>query len=152
MWDRWLYKTMTKASLTAQHFLQCEDCKENPATFVWKVCKGNLCELCRINHVKKNVTQNREILPLTSTNEEMLDLLMCEIHKKNLGCYCKRCRELVSSQCTLHSYNQHFLISKFTMYNEIYDNYKWHKKKANVLFHQSTMCTLLKKKKKVSVS
>lgn len=35
---------MAKASTSAQHYLECDNCEENPATFLCKACEGRLCE------------------------------------------------------------------------------------------------------------
>lgn len=52
---------MAKASTSAQHYVECEKCKKNPATFLCKTCDGRLCEPCKINHETKRIT--RESLP-----------------------------------------------------------------------------------------
>lgn len=44
---------MAKASTTAQHFLECEECEENPAKYFCKTCAGHLCESCKNIHERK---------------------------------------------------------------------------------------------------
>lgn len=117
------------------------------------MCIGNLCEPCKIKHGKKKISQNHEIVPLTSRNEEMLNLLTCETHKKKLKCYCKRCRELVCSECVLHSHSQHFLISMSTVYKEYKDQSGWQKEEIKCIILPTYNELLVKEKeKKVSVS
>lgn len=95
---------MAKASLSAQHFLECDNCEENPAQFLCKTCTGHLCEPCKSKHESKKITKNHEIVALTSRNEEMLDLLVCPNHaKKKLECYCDRCEEPVCTDCIIES-------------------------------------------------
>lgn len=57
---------MAKASTTAQHFLECEECEENPAKYFCKTCAGHLCELCKNIHERKKITKNHEILPVVN--------------------------------------------------------------------------------------
>lgn len=46
---------MANVVLSAQHYLECENCEENPAKFVCKTCPGHLCENCKSEHVKKKI-------------------------------------------------------------------------------------------------
>lgn len=46
---------MANVVLSAQHYLECENCEENPAIFMCKTCPGHLCENCKTEHeMKKN--------------------------------------------------------------------------------------------------
>lgn len=113
---------MARSSTSAQHYVGCDNCEENPATFLCKACEGRLCEPCKINHEKKKITRNHEILPLTSKNEEMLDILLCPYHaKKKLVCYCTRCSEAVCTDCIDNSHNGHSVKSLFNVYKELED-------------------------------
>lgn len=113
---------MAKASTTAQHFLECEECEENPAKYFCKTCAGHLCESCKNIHERKKITKNHEILPLHSKNENMLDLISCPKHaKKYLECYCTPCSEPVCTDCIMQSHNGHPMKSLATVYKEIKD-------------------------------
>lgn len=113
---------MAKTSTSAQHYLECDNCEENPAKFLCKMCAGHLCEQCKSKHERKKITRNHEILPLTSTNQELLDLLMCPNHeKKKLECYCDRCSEPVCTECIIQSHNGHSVKSLTTVYKEFTD-------------------------------
>lgn len=113
---------MARASTSAQHYVGCDNCEENPATFLCKACEGRLCEPCKINHEKKKITRNHEILPLTSKNEEMLDIILCPYHaKKKLVCYCTRCSEAVCTDCIDNSHNGHSVKSLSNVYKELED-------------------------------
>lgn len=110
---------MAKTSTSAQHYVGCGKCEENPATFLCKECVGRLCEPCKINHEKDKFTRNHEILPLSSKNEDMLDILLCPHHaKKKLVCYCTRCSEAVCTDCIDNSHNGHSVKSLSNVYKE----------------------------------
>eukprot|EP00105_Crassostrea_gigas_P029024 XP_011450838.1 PREDICTED: transcription intermediary factor 1-beta-like [Crassostrea gigas] len=113
---------MAKASTTAQHFLECEECEENPAKYFCKTCAGHLCESCKNIHERKKITKYHEILPLHSKNEDMLDLIPCPKHgKKYLECYCTSCSEPVCTDCIMQSHNGHPMKALATVYKEIKD-------------------------------
>lgn len=125
---------MAKASLSAQHYLECDNCEENPAKFLCKTCTGHLCEACKSKHERKKITRNHEILPLTSKNEEMLDTLLCPKHtKKKLDCYCDRCREPVCTECIVQSHNGHSVKTLFTVYKDFIDDSKQKKEKIDTV-------------------
>lgn len=112
---------MAKATTSAQHFLECENCEENPATFHCKTCSGHLCEPCKMKHNMTKLTRNHMILPLTSNNEEMLDLLVCSNHAKKdtrVELHKDQCNETVSSQCYIKSHNGHS-VDSLTVYKKI---------------------------------
>lgn len=122
---------MAKASTSAQHYLECDNCEENPAKFLCKVCAGHLCEPCKIKHKQKKITRNHVILPLTSQNEDMLDLLFCPDHtKKKFECFCDSCKEPVCTECIIRSHNGHSVKSMNTAYKEFKDYLK--QKKATI--------------------
>lgn len=117
-----LCNRMAKASTSAQHYLECEECEENPAKYVCKTCAGHLCEPCKNSHEKKKITKNHEILSLNSKNEDMLDLLLCPKHaKKKLECYCTPCSEPVCTDCIMQFHNGHPVKSLATVYKEFKD-------------------------------
>lgn len=110
---------MAKAWISAQHYLECDNCEENPAQFICKTCAGHLCTPCKSEHEKKKITRNHEILSLTSNNEEMVDLLYCPKHaKKKLEWYCHRCREPVCTSCRKQYHKGHTVESLTTVYKK----------------------------------
>lgn len=146
-----LKKKMAKASTSAQHYLDGDNCEENPATFLCKACEGRLCEPCKINHEKKKITRNHEILPLTSKNEEMLDILLCPNHaKKKLECYCTRCSEAVCTDCIIKSHNGHSVKSLSEVYKELEDCSKRRKEKIEKSLLPKYRDLLAKEKEKRS--
>lgn len=125
---------MAKKSLSAQHFLECDNCEENPSKFLCKTCPGHLCEHCKNDHEKKKMTRNHEIVSLSSNNEEMLDMLYCSNHaKKKLECYCNRCGEPVCTECIIQSHNGHSVESLSTVYKCITDYAKEQKDIINTV-------------------
>lgn len=132
-------------SLSAQHFLECDNCEENPSKFLCKSCPGYLCENCKIEHEKKKMTRSHEIVALTSHNEEMVDLLFCSNHaKKKLECYCDHCKEPVCTDCIIQSHNGHPLKSLSKVYKELTDHYKQEREEIeNVLLprHRELLCS-----------
>lgn len=112
---------MAKASSSAQHYVECDNCEENAAKFLCKTCVGNLCEPCQSEHLKKKITKNHEIVSLTS-HDDMVDVFYCTEHtKKKLECYCNRCRKPVCTDCIIHSHNGHSVKHLSTVYKEIKD-------------------------------
>lgn len=131
-------------SLSAQHFLECDNCEENPSKFLCKSCPGYLCENCKIEHEKKKMTRSHEIVALTSHNEDMVDLLFCSNHAKKLECYCDHCKEPVCTDCIIQSHNGHPLKSLSTVYKELTDHYKQEREEIeNVLLprHRELLCS-----------
>lgn len=142
---------MAKASLSAQHYLECDNCEENPAKFLCKTCTGHLCEPCKSKHESKKITQNHEIVSLASRNEEMLDLLLCPNHtKKKLECYCDLCKEPVCTDCMIQSHNGHSVKSMSTAYEEFKEYSKQKKDKIENDLLPSHMALLSKEKEKRS--
>lgn len=114
---------MYKASTSAQHYLECENCEENPAMFLCKTCPGHLCENCRSEHEQKKITRNHEIISISSNNEDIVELLFCTDHsKKKLECYCDRCGKPVCTECIVQSHNGHAVKSLSIVFNEIKAN------------------------------
>lgn len=114
---------MYKASTSAQHYLECENCEENPAMFLCKTCPGHLCENCRSEHEQKKITRNHEIISISSNNEDIVELLFCTDHtKKKLECYCDRCGKPVCTECIVQSHNGHAVQSLSIVFNEIKAN------------------------------
>lgn len=142
---------MAKASLSAQHFLECDNCEENPAQFLCKTCTGHLCEPCKSIHESKKITKNHEIVSLASRKADMLDLLLCPNHaKKNLECYCDRCEEPVCTDCIIESHNGHSVKSMSTAYREFKEYSKQNKEKIKNDLLPSYMAMLAKEKEKRS--
>lgn len=114
---------MYKASTSAQHYLECENCEENPAMFLCKTCPGHLCENCRSEHEQKKIIRNHEIISISSNNEDIVELLFCTDHtKKKLECYCDRCGKPVCTECIVQSHNGHAVQSLSIVFNEIKAN------------------------------
>lgn len=49
---------MAEASMSAQHYVGCDNCEENPAKFLCKACEGRLCE-----HVK-SIMKRKKLLEI----------------------------------------------------------------------------------------
>lgn len=114
---------MYKASTSAQHYLECENCEENPAMFLCKTCPGHLCENCRSEHEHKKITRNHNIISISSNNEDVVELLFCTDHtKKKLECYCNPCEKPVCTECIVQSHNGHAVKSLSVVYNKIKTN------------------------------
>lgn len=116
---------MAKGPASSQHYLECDNCEENPAKFICKTCAGYLCKPCKNKHKNKKINRNHEILSLNSNSEEMLDLFLCPKHvKKKLECYCTPCSEPVCTACIIQSHIGHSMESmskvhqKFTDYSK----------------------------------
>lgn len=117
--ERRLKKEMANITLSAQHYLECENCEEHPAKFVCKTCPGHLCEHCKSEHERKKMSRNHEIVSLISNNDEMIDLLYCTEHtKKKLECYCNVCKEPLCTDCIIQSHNMHSVKSSTTVCKE----------------------------------
>lgn len=114
---------MYKASTSAQHYLECENCEENPAMFLCKTCPGHLCENCRSEHEQKKITRNHDIISISSNNEDVVELLFCTDHtKKKLECYCNPCEKPVCTECIVQAHNGHAVKSLSVVYNKIKTN------------------------------
>lgn len=84
---------MRKTRTSAQHFLECDNCEENPAKFHCKTCTGHLCQSCKSIHEGRKITRNHEIVSMISFTENMADRQHCTKHsKRKPDCQCNRCR------------------------------------------------------------
>lgn len=141
---------MAKTSSSAQHYLECDNCEENPAQYFCKMCAGHLCETCKSDHGKRKITRNHEIVSMTSNNENLVDLMYCSTHtNKKLECYCNLCKEPVCTDCIIRSHNGHSVKSLSTFYNELTDHYKNRKKEIeNVLLpkHREVLAKEIEKR------
>ncbi|XP_062582649.1 E3 ubiquitin-protein ligase TRIM45-like [Saccostrea cucullata] len=111
---------MATAISSAQHYVECEHCEENPAQFLCKTCPGHLCESCKAEHEKRKITSNHEIIHLHKNKEGTMGLLYCGKHTVNkLEWYCSPCKEPVCSKCLMESHNGHKLHDLAATYQEI---------------------------------
>lgn len=131
---------MAKGPASSQHYLECDNCEENPAKFICKTCAGNLCKPCKNKHKKKKINRNHEILSLNSNSEEMLDLFLCPKHvKKKLECYCSPCSEPVCTDCIIQFHIGHSVESLSKVHQKITDYSKQKKEQIeNVLLPSHT--------------
>lgn len=114
---------MATANVTAQHFVECDSCEENPANFLCKTCPGHLCDTCKTEHEKKRMSQNHEIVNLGAGNDKVVDLLFCAKHtNKKLECYCVQCNSPICTDCIIKSHNSHFVRALSSVYKEIRDD------------------------------
>lgn len=112
---------MAKMS-SAQHYLECDNCEENPAKFLCKTCVGHLCEQCKRKHDMKKLTRNHEIMSLISNNENTIDLQYCTKHtKKKLERFCNRCSKPVCTDCIIKYHKGHSVKSLSEAYDEFKD-------------------------------
>lgn len=118
-----LQRTMATANVTAQHFVECDSCEENPANFLCKTCPGHLCDTCKTEHEKKRMSQNHEIVNLGAGNDKVVDLLFCAKHtNKKLECYYVQCNSPICTDCIIKSHNSHFVRALSSVYKEIRDD------------------------------
>lgn len=121
---------MATANVTAQHFVECDSCEENPANFLCITCPGHLCETCKTEHEKKRMSQNHEIVNLGAGNDKVVDLLFCAKHtNKKLECFCVQCNSPVCTDCIIQAHNSHFVRALSSVYKEIRDDLSIKKKK-----------------------
>lgn len=108
---------MAKKSLSAQHFLECDNCEENPSKSSVRHVLAIFVSTVKMITKRKKMTRNHEIVSLSSNNEKMLHMLYCSNHdKKKLECYCNRCGEPVCTECIIQSHNGHSVESLSTVY------------------------------------
>lgn len=142
---------MAKGPASSQHYLECDNCEENPAKFMCKTCAGNLCKPCKIKHKKKKINRNHEILSLKSNSEEMLDLFLCPKHvKKKLECYCTPCSEPVCTDCIIQFHNGHSMESLSKVHQQITDYSKQKKEQIETFLLTSHTELLAKEEEKRS--
>ena len=111
---------MAAYSSRAQHFVECDQCEENPAKFVCKTCPGNLCDKCKTEHENRKITKNHEITEFKTANKELIDFLYCSDHKtKKIECFCGPCKKPVCTDCIVLSHNGHAVKAISSAYKEI---------------------------------
>lgn len=143
---------MAKGPASAQHYLVCDNCEENPAKFLCKTCAGNLCKPCKSKHETKKINRNHEILLLNSNNDEMLDLFLCPKHaKKKLECYCTPCSEPVCTDCIIQFHNGHSVESLSKVHQKITDYSKQKREQIEIVLLPSHTELLAKEEEKRSV-
>ncbi|XP_062580668.1 E3 ubiquitin-protein ligase TRIM45-like [Saccostrea cucullata] len=110
------------ASISAQHYIECGNCEENPAQYLCKTCAGYLCETCTIEHKKKKITRNHDIIHLISDKGEGMELLFCPEHTtKKLDCYCCPCQKPVCVKCLMETHNGHKVENLASVYCRVKD-------------------------------
>ena len=111
---------MAAYSSRAQHFVECDQCEENPAKFVCKTCPGNLCDKCKTEHENRKITKNHEITEFNTIDKELIDFLYCSDHKtKKIECFCGPCKKPVCTDCIVLSHNGHAMEAISSAYKEI---------------------------------
>ncbi|XP_078329967.1 E3 ubiquitin-protein ligase TRIM36-like isoform X1 [Crassostrea virginica] len=112
--------TLTSYQSRAQHFVECDECEDDPAIFFCKTCPGNLCEKCKSQHKIRKITKNHEIKEFGTDNEELVDFLYCSDHKtKRIECYCDPCKKPVCTDCIVLFHNGHVVRTISSAYKEI---------------------------------
>ena len=111
---------MTSYQSRAQHFVECDECEDDPAIFFCKTCPGNLCEKCKSQHKIRKITKNHEIKEFGTDNEELVHFLYCSDHKtKRIECYCDPCKKPVCTDCIVLFHNGHVVRAISSAYKEI---------------------------------
>ncbi|XP_078329970.1 E3 ubiquitin-protein ligase TRIM45-like isoform X2 [Crassostrea virginica] len=111
---------MTTYQSRAQHFVECDECEDDPAIFFCKTCPGNLCEKCKSKHKIRKITKNHEIKEFGADDEESVDFLYCSDHKtKKIECYCDPCKKPVCTDCIVLFHNGHVVRTISSAYKEI---------------------------------
>ncbi|XP_062605056.1 tripartite motif-containing protein 3-like [Saccostrea cucullata] len=108
----------------AQHFIQCDECEEEPAKQYCKNCKGNLCTICTMRHQEKKLTQNHELISLISERKNRKpEFSSCEAHpSRNLEFYCKPCHTPLCPECLITDHNGHKMEDLMIVYNQTMNN------------------------------
>lgn len=108
---------------SAQHFIECDNCEENPAKYVCKTCPGNLCENCKTEHENRKITKDHEVTDFKTGNKDFDCYLFCPDHKsKKLECFCDSCKKPVCTECIVLFHNGHAVQSLSAAYKEIRDH------------------------------
>ena len=129
----YLTDIMAGYSSRAQHFVECDECEENPANFVCKTCPGNLCDKCKIEHENRKITKNHEITEFKTVNKELIDFLYCSDHKtKKIECFCGPCEKPVCTDCIVLSHNGHPVKSISSAYKEIKEDMQTKKDEIDI--------------------
>ncbi|XP_061190796.1 E3 ubiquitin-protein ligase TRIM71-like [Saccostrea echinata] len=136
---------------SAQHYVECENCEENPAQFLCKTCPGHLCETCKTEHETRKITKNHEIIHLHRNREGSLGLLYCGKHTVNkLEWYCSPCKEPVCTKCLMESHNGHKLEDIAATYQDIISKLKEEKEEIEGVLLPKYREMLSKEKSKKS--
>ncbi|XP_062605414.1 E3 ubiquitin-protein ligase TRIM9-like [Saccostrea cucullata] len=145
---------MATARSFGQHFLECENCEENPAQFLCKTCPGHLCEKCKTEHEARKITKTHDIMHMHINREDRMGLIYCAKHTVNkLEWYCSPCKEPVCSKCLIESHNGHKLEELEKMYKEIRMKFKKEKKEIeNTLLPKFRGLLNNEKTKKLEIS
>ncbi|XP_062605413.1 E3 ubiquitin-protein ligase TRIM45-like [Saccostrea cucullata] len=99
---------MATTASSAQHYIECENCEENPSKFLCRTCSGHLCEICKTDHEMRKLTRHHEITELTLDKEYTAERLHCFVHiTKKLECYCSPCQQPICTQCLIETHNGH---------------------------------------------
>ncbi|XP_062582650.1 E3 ubiquitin-protein ligase TRIM45-like [Saccostrea cucullata] len=99
---------MATTTSSAQHFIECEHCEENPSKFLCKTCSGHMCEMCKTDHEMRKFTRHHEKTELTSDKEYTTERPHCFLHiTKKLECYCSSCQKPICTQCLIETHNGH---------------------------------------------
>ncbi|XP_062601251.1 E3 ubiquitin-protein ligase TRIM71-like [Saccostrea cucullata] len=110
----------TSRSPRAQHYIDCEECGENPAQFLCKSCPGHLRETCKTKHKTRKISKSHEVIHLHRNVEGTLGVLYCEKHTKNkLEWYCSPCKVPVCAECHIGPHNGHEMRDLNRVYDEI---------------------------------
>ncbi|XP_056001981.1 E3 ubiquitin-protein ligase TRIM71-like [Ostrea edulis] len=113
---------MATAISFAQHYIECENCEENPAQFLCKTCSGHLCDACKAEHERRKITRNHEVIHLTSEKGDIMERLYCSKHRnEKLKCYCSPCQTPVCTHCLLETHNCHEVENLAIVYSRIQD-------------------------------
>ncbi|XP_048751429.2 tripartite motif-containing protein 45-like [Ostrea edulis] len=113
---------MATAPSFAQHYIECDNCEENPAQFVCKTCSGHLCDSCKSEHERRKITRNHDIIHLTSEKGDIMERLYCSKHRnQKLKCYCSPCQTPICTQCMMETHNGHEVENLTIAYNRIKD-------------------------------
>ena len=107
---------------SAQHYIECDNCEENPAEYICKTCPGNLCENCKTEHENRKITKDHEVTDLKTGSRYFDFHISCPDHKsKKLECFCDSCKTPICTECIVLFHNGHAVQSLSAAYKEIKD-------------------------------
>ena len=93
---------------------QCGNCGDGEATGYCQDCSELVCEECQANHEKFKKMKNHTIVTLNQLQTEVViaphkkEVARCQKHSnKKLKIYCKTCKELICSDCTVRLHKDH---------------------------------------------
>ncbi|XP_061191011.1 E3 ubiquitin-protein ligase TRIM45-like [Saccostrea echinata] len=102
------HKRTKQVSAFAQHYIECANCEEQPAQYLCKTCPGNLCVDCKRDHMRRKISKNHTVVPLTADETRKLIFPNCVEHKeRKLECYCTVCKAPVCMECMMGAHNGH---------------------------------------------